>query len=1459
VTGPADLFSAGLVDAYVDDPYFVTRPWIAEQVDLALASPDCRFLLLTGAPGIGKTAAMAWLAGRYPASLRYFIRRDSQNLFSSGDAQSFLLSLGHQFAARFPAAFRPDRLNIVVRQRIDRVAPGGRVVGISIDDLIVSPFRRTALMVEQDASLVEGELAGIRAERAVANDRLLSLDTLLYLALIDPAEVLRAELPTEQILIFLDGLDELRYRRDEGSILDWLAGCPPLPENIRFVVTSREDEALLRGFRARQREWLRNERIDGASERFQPDALRYAAAYTKEPTITDAISRHASDAKSFVTRAVTKAAGNFQYISALCGGIKAAVGLGNEEAVAQLVTLDELPEDLESLYSYFIDLIAAHIGQGSIGVDPLDLDLPARFIPAWDGLYQPVLGLLASARAPLSVIQLARFIDNGESRYDYQAPVEAAIRGLAQFLRREGEGLLLYHSTFTDYVTGAGGQVHGIKVEDAHRRIARSYRAGQPGWDTVRWAEADNYGLAHLVEHLVCLADAGAIAFAEVEALLCRPLMREKIRRFGSYTPFAADVRYALDAISRQAADSDPVLNLPGELRLRWLAGKLKSLASAVSPDLIAVVARTGAAPQALGLADLITSVSERFAAYLATGVESAKAGQLEASRIALSVACSLLEENAPTGSYPLYVLLDGYARLGDPDGVARAAAIAERLTDAKVQGQAVASVVVAYATLGVPAQCSAWAQRLSPSSDVHAAAVARALVRAGLPNDAVNLAARCMTPRVKSCALAAASAEIALQEHFDQAAELAARALELDPAAAYRDAFAALCQSGRRSVAAAAAEGFPPGMEREKALLALAATQLRTPGATAEAGRALDALIRTLHTGRWPADQILEVVPDLVRVGDLGLLRKAFSVGVRLPDDAYGSSGKLVAAFAEAFAAVGDQAGIDSAFEAMTRIDDNTHRSTALTGLARACVDACYRVDDVRAAGRRLHRHFIEPWAIDVEVAMCLAEAGQTAEAQNLADSLLDELQRPNDVRQCIEWRRIVADNLVACGLTDTAVSIGAAALRLCESLVVSSDENEARLLVPRWDQLNEPFKTRAVAEGMEWKSVVDAAAPVLEMLGKTRSEEAMEKAFQRIESLVQISWPHVEAVISFLGAAAIAILESGYPAKAVETLALLYGYDKRGMYQAVLRWPKLVQMLVATGAANEAAQGARLAQSAADDLADSEAHGWAAVACDAAGLLTESASELAKATDGKSRSQVLEQLAQQALDRGDILRARQLIEELLTITPDDGIREPYLLARAARTLARIGDGIQAAAMAGKALVRVGPDFPRADLLPEILGPLGEAAVQISDAALFARILGQADALGGGEWGRRAVRAVASAASTRAPHWLAGKMAADDLQAYSRVEISLATAMARAESLVVNSQDIRTAISSWRTALTLDQDADSGRLTRRFADASRLLALSGASSQLEEMAHNLAEIDSWWTSGAWMGGQRFF
>jgi hypothetical protein len=135
-----DIFYGDLIRHYVESPYFIDRKWLSSEVETYLNNREHRFLFLTAEPGAGKTAFMAGLADQHLHWPRYFIRRDSQTPLRSGDARTFLLTIGHQLASILPSLFHPDKLEIVVRQDIERIASTGRVLGITVDDLKVSPF-----------------------------------------------------------------------------------------------------------------------------------------------------------------------------------------------------------------------------------------------------------------------------------------------------------------------------------------------------------------------------------------------------------------------------------------------------------------------------------------------------------------------------------------------------------------------------------------------------------------------------------------------------------------------------------------------------------------------------------------------------------------------------------------------------------------------------------------------------------------------------------------------------------------------------------------------------------------------------------------------------------------------------------------------------------------------------------------------------------------------------------------------------------------------------------------------------------------------------------------------------------------------------------------------------------------------------------------------------------------------
>jgi hypothetical protein len=633
------LFYDDLIEPYLDDR-FVDRPWLVDRIEAAIADPDCRFVLLTAVPGAGKTAFLASLACACPDRPRYFIRRDSRTPLSSGDARSFLFAIGYQLATLHPDLFRPDKLEVVVSQRIQELQSGAKAVGIMVDDLHVSPFYRTSIRVEQDATVVVGELQGLSARRMVAEERFLELSNLQHLALLDPARVLERDDPAARIVILVDALDELRYTLGRDTILDWLASCPELATNVRFLLTARPDEPLLDAFRNRQGRWLRREAIDPGEDAVQSDLRRYALLVVSGAPVGPILTARALDPETFAAHAVAKAEGNFLYLTALFQGIEQAHEQGQRQHLDRLLELHDVPHGLEGLYAFFLRLIRDQVDGQRVELAGDDTPFQkASYLPAWEGLYIPILGILAVAREPLTLPQI-RSLGGIQVDEDY---VRGAFSRLRQFLSGAGGHYRLYHSTLPEFLTALRTRsTHPecyFNPSKWHRRIASYYRDGAATWGEIDWRRADDYGLNHLAVHLYALRDIESWR-QEFYDLICAALMWAKFDRFGSHQPFAQDVLLAVSA-----AKSEQPPNLVEEFRAGWAYSTLKEVSSDVPPEALAALARLGNAARARGFASLIRDGAQRSEAYRLIGTTLLDQGDVVSATELFRVALDAAEE----------------------------------------------------------------------------------------------------------------------------------------------------------------------------------------------------------------------------------------------------------------------------------------------------------------------------------------------------------------------------------------------------------------------------------------------------------------------------------------------------------------------------------------------------------------------------------------------------------------------------------------------------------------------------------------------------------------------------------------------------------------------------------------------------------------------------------------------
>ena len=608
---PRDLFFRELIYACIEDPttHFQERPWLTGQITSTLEKPDCRFLLVLGEPGSGKSVLQAWLASQHSDWPRYFIRRDSQHPLRSGDVHSFLFAIGHQLAVRRPQLFDPGDVKIVAEQRISKAEHGAKATGIIIGELIASPFFKTSLQIYQDVEINAGELVGLNIGRFTPETRLIEVENLQYLALLDPAELLFRLDPQEQLVVLVDALDELRFNRSQYNLLNWLADLPELPDNLRFVLTSRPDDDLLADFRQKQSQWLDEIKIDPDSNEVLTDLHAYTLEFSASPAIQKQLKTQGTELDRFTQVVVSKAEGNFLYVALLRRAIEQAIDDGDQNALLGLMTAETIPDGLKGLYAQFLIRLRSQVGETLVeteGESPFE----TRSQPAWEALYQPILGVLATAFETLEPDQLQNLAKlQVEERF-----IQSALQRLEQFLEQRAGRISLFHSTLAEFLTSLDTrQSHPALYLDPsewHRKIASAYRQGAASWNEVAWKQVDQYGLLHLPRHLQALASDSRYR-EEFYGVFCQAFVREKRLRFGSYALVHRDLTMAV-----QTALSGKLPELPELVRLILLRAILSEITSDLPEQMITALLRIGESEQALGAAALIQAPEERARIY---------------------------------------------------------------------------------------------------------------------------------------------------------------------------------------------------------------------------------------------------------------------------------------------------------------------------------------------------------------------------------------------------------------------------------------------------------------------------------------------------------------------------------------------------------------------------------------------------------------------------------------------------------------------------------------------------------------------------------------------------------------------------------------------------------------------------------------------------------------------------
>jgi hypothetical protein len=520
--GDLDLFFHSTTDSYVSTPRFVRRSWLAEELDRRLSEAEVRFVLLTASPGAGKSSFIAQLASEHTDWFVYYLRRDQRTPLGDGGAYSLLLRLGYQLAARRRSLFDRARVKIAIEQRIGQA--GGRTVGVEIDRLIASPFYDVVLRLTQDIRRADGEVIGLHAGEYTIEPRLIPIEDLQFMALLDPARILEAEEPGARIVILVDALDEATHQA-APNVVDWLTNAPELPANVRLVLTTRSPEGAVAMFCKKQQPYLRKMTIAADDRHVLGEVQEYANGLISIPAVAR-ILETMPEARGFPARAAAVAGGNIGYLAALARGIDNAVAaiekgleqsknqaqaLAHEAILARLLTLRELPAEISGLYAFFLNQIRNVVRNRVVPVGRNPETSERLYRSVWLEVYRPVLAILTVAMEPPSSLEMKTLGDISTGLED----ITEALENLMQFLEPADRGRYrLYHSTMreflTDQNTAATAETAELYIDavEWHRRIGEELRETAENGEI--WRDSNSaleqarrsYGRRYYIQHV---------------------------------------------------------------------------------------------------------------------------------------------------------------------------------------------------------------------------------------------------------------------------------------------------------------------------------------------------------------------------------------------------------------------------------------------------------------------------------------------------------------------------------------------------------------------------------------------------------------------------------------------------------------------------------------------------------------------------------------------------------------------------------------------------------------------------------------------------------------------------------------------------------------------------------------------------------------------------------------------
>lgn len=515
--------------------HFTGREWVFKEIERWMQQENTRFFILTGEPGVGKSAIAARLIEQKEqkniAAYNFCITGRGETI----EPNRVLCSLGAQLIKYFPnytdALLKTLPLQPVINVNIEiGSAQNTNVQGVVINSLHTSNAKHLFNIILSQS--------------------------LTYLG----------NLEEQHHFIIIDSLDEAVTFSESENLVTLLSQIEDLPSWIRFILTSRPERRVLSELESLN-QYTCTFPIKNKSEDSLNDICKYVTKQVEDNKLIIQIQKYQVDCQTLIKKLTSLSTGNFLYIKILLDNIK-----NNEQS---LDNLEDLPKGLDDIYHRFL----------------LRLEFED-----WQEKYQRILGKLAVVQEPITERKLASFtaIYPREIREDLKV-----LRQFLNISVREADNTKVYtifHQSFRDYLLNEKrNQDFWCDVKEENDKIINYYKQKKETWKECNFKELDeennndNYGLRYLFQHLL-----KANRESEIHELLAirtsqgYSIWFQRKSRINDLAGYLADIALAWEiAEADKEFDTDPLQSIVLQCHYALITSSLNSLIEDIPTQLI--------------------------------------------------------------------------------------------------------------------------------------------------------------------------------------------------------------------------------------------------------------------------------------------------------------------------------------------------------------------------------------------------------------------------------------------------------------------------------------------------------------------------------------------------------------------------------------------------------------------------------------------------------------------------------------------------------------------------------------------------------------------------------------------------------------------------------------------------------------------------------------------------------